>query len=252
MLKIAREPGTDYLFAGLLDKALQKFTIDENVYLGVEPVYSNDYYFCQDYSFQHYPDYPKFVFYSLPSYREKHQEIMGDNCALVTYAADPEVHRPHPVEKIYDVGFIGKLYYDERNDYLNALNSKYKVYIGDNVEGKDLAANLSQCRVLFNHTRDTIDVNLRFFETMAIGCQLMIRNQWLGEFAKEDVHFMAYGSPEECLAKVDLLLGNDDLRNKITIASRSHFLANHTYQHRAISIINHIKESYARLYPQKN
>ena len=50
---------------------------------------------------------------------------MGDNCALVTYAANPDLHVQHDVKQEFDIGFIGKPYYEERNGYLELLTKYY-------------------------------------------------------------------------------------------------------------------------------
>jgi spore maturation protein CgeB len=241
MIKVMRDAGTDYLFAGLLAKELESRPFPVDLELWIEPRGKGDIYFTQDGSCEK-KDNVKFCFYTQPSEREKMTELFGKNCALVTYAADPEIHKQIPCEKIYDVGFIGKPHGDDRDDYLDALRSSgLKVFISEDTPGKDVALKLSQCKVLFNHIR-FVDVNLRFFEAMAIGCQLVNRKPGIEEFAKEDIHYLGYSSPKEMLDKLEFLLANTDVRNKLTVAARSHFLSNHTYAHRATSIINHLKE----------
>jgi spore maturation protein CgeB len=237
---IVREPGTDYLFAGLLEKELDKQESPVDAVIGIEPR-SGDISFCQDYSFDHVTP-PQFVFYALPSWREEHTKIMGERCALVSYAADPELHKPKNLEKKFDVGFVGNRYYHERNKMIEAVESTFHTAVYSGLPGYEIADRLSECKVLLNHTRPEIDVNLRFFEEMALGCQVMLRTPSLSEFAVEGVHYMGYSSEEECVEVIKKLLKDDDLRQKITHNARSHFLANHTYAHRAKAIINHLTE----------
>jgi len=243
MIDVIIEESTDYLFPWFLKRELKKHLTDINLQLYVEPK-RGEFYFCQDYSFS-LKDYPyKFAFYALPSQREEHVKMMGKNCALVSYAADLEFHKPKPVKKIYDVGFIGKRYYPERIKYLEAIEKFYpRSFLNlDTCPNVTVPDRLSECRVLFNHTRKEIDVNLRFFEEMALGCQVMERNPFLQEFATEGVHYLGYSSPEELVEVIKKLLADDDLRQKITYNARSHFLANHTYAYRAQSVINHLEE----------
>lgn len=249
MITVNREQGTDYLFAGFLDRELSKHIVDFDAVLNIEPKRGGEIYFCQDYTIA-LKDNPqiRYMFYALPSYRKDHYAMMGKNCAVVTYAADPLFHKPQQVEKIYDVGFIGTRYYPERNKYLEMIESLYyRSFCNlDTLPGEQIPQKLSQCKVLFNHTRPEIDVNLRFFEEMALGCQVMIRNQYLPEFATEGEHYLGYSSPEECAEVIKKLLEDENLRNKITYQARSHFLSNHTYAHRAQSIINCLTDYYAR------
>lgn len=244
MLRVDREPGTDLLFAGFLEKELAKIKVDPTVFISVEPMYGNI-HFCQDYSlvFQEGRQKPNYLFYALPSYRDRHEELMGEKCALVTYAADPEFHKPVSVSKIYDVGFIGRGYYQGRNDCLDAIGKNFSLLNLSDVPGSDIPSALSSCKILFNHTRDIIDVNLRFFESMALGCQVMLRTDYLKEFAVEGTHYMGYSTVDELLETIKKLLDNENEIKRITNNARSHFLSNHTYAHRALSIYNHLKEA---------
>lgn len=229
---ILREQGTDLLFAGFLDRALD---VEERI--SIEPIKGERIHFCQD----HPVFEADFVFYALPSHREEAVSLKGKNCALVSYAACPDFHRPLAVKKDIEVGFVGRDYYSERNDYLGLLGSEFSTSFYSQVSGEEIPAIYSRCKVLFNHTRPEIDVNLRFFEQMALGCQVMLRTPSLKEFATEGVHYLGYSSPKECVSQIKRLLKDASLRKKITYNARAHFLSNHTYQHRALSIKNHLK-----------
>jgi len=250
MIGVIREEYTEYLFAGLLEKELKCHRFRRNATIAIEPKAGAEFYFSQDYGFNTVEKPCKFAFYALPHLENEIKKQVGNNCALVTYAADPRLHKPKKLKKIYDLVFIGKEYYDERRNYIKVLTDKYpRSFLNQGtrqtIPGQLIPKLLSQGKILFNHTRDVIDVNLRFFEAMALGCQVMVRNKWLGQFATEGVHYMAYSSPEELLAVVDKLLKNDDLREYIAFNARKHFLEHHTYGHRVQTIINHITEYYA-------
>lgn len=249
MLKIIREPNTEFLFAGLLEKEIQKTVTDLDYSILVEPRVGSDIFFAQDWKIESKEDAygADFCFYTQPSQRESMTRIYGKKCALVTYAADPILHKPVPCEKEYDVGFIGSPTGDDRFEYLEALRtSNYKVFISSNIPGNELTHRLSRCKILFNHIR-FVDVNLRFFENMALGCQVVNRKPELEEFAKEGVHYLGCSSPKEMIEVIDGLLHNPKQIEKITINSRTHFLSNHTYSHRVNAIINNLKENY--VYP---
>lgn len=243
-ISIVREDGTDYLFAGLLAKELGKHKAMD-LQVSVEPERGEN-YISQDYFISN-KDYPfKYVFYALPSVGEEYKREMGKNCSLLTYAADPEFHIPKSVEKKYDVGFIGRPYYKDREDCLKVIEGGWggSFYNSYETPGIEVPDRLNECKILFNHTRPEIDVNLRFFEAMALGCQVMLRNKVLDQFATDGVHYVSYGSPEELVDVIKILLSKDDLRLKIADNARKHFLKHHTYKHRAKSIINHLTEFY--------
>jgi len=241
MINVIREEGTDYLFAGFLEKALKKRYCEHDITLSIEPR-RGEFYFCQDYWITK-QDFPvKFMFYALPSHQKEIERIMGKDCALVTYAADPTFHKNRSTKKNFDVGFIGKGYYETRREVLSFLKANYNTCIHEDLPGSLVPDHLSQCKVLVNHTRPEIDVNLRFFESMALGCQLMLRTPSLSRFAEEGVHYLGYSSIEEMKNLIDLLLADHNLRERIAYNARLHFLENHTYAHRAQAIINHMKE----------
>lgn len=248
---IVREEHTEYLFPGLLSKEMEKHQLPgtQEALIYMEPKIPREdellpVYFSQDYPMNRRAEY---LFYTLPSYGKDHKLAMGDNCALVTYAADPEFHKPKDVKKIYDIGFIGNPYYEERNQYLNVIQGAYpnSFFNQSGIPGQDVPGLLNQCKILFNHTRKIIDVNLRFFESMALGCQVMERNQYLDQFATDGVHYMGYSSHEELLEVLKKLLADDDLRLKIAHNARKHFLKHHTYTHRCKTIIKKLTEFYS-------
>jgi len=241
MIRVVREAGTDLLFAGLLEKELLKYDFID-VDLVVEGRTGGEVHFSQDWPIITSDN--KFMFYSLPSFKGIFEEKFGKNCALVTYAADPFFHKPLKVEKTYDIGFIGKIYYGERDEYRQLLSSKFNCFFKEDLDGTKIPDILSRCKILFNHTRPEIDVNLRFFESMALGCQVMLRTPSLHLFAETTNHYWGYSTPEQCISVVEMLLKNDDLREKTAINARKHFLSNHTYAHRVASIISNLKEFY--------
>lgn len=247
MISVFREENTHYLFPGFLDRELKKYPFDRDITIAMEPK-RGDIYFSQDYLISN-KDYPfQFVFYALPSLKKDMELMMGKNCALVTYAADPDFHAPQKVEKLYDVGFIGKRYYVDRNKYLETITKFWpRSFLNlQDCPNALVPQYLNQCKVLFNHTRPEIDVNLRFFEAMALGCQVMLRTPALDQFAQDGVHYMGYSSHEEAVEIIQRLLADDDLRMKIAHNAREHFLKHHTYAHRAKEIVKRLTDYFER------
>jgi glycosyltransferase involved in cell wall biosynthesis len=166
-----------------------------------------------------------------------------ENSKCVTYACDPDVHKPIELTKFYDVGFIGELTDDvsDRGKILEMINSKFHAFLSNDVPTEDISRIYSKCKVIFNHIR-TEEINIRFFEGLALGAQVVSHSPALHYFAKEGKHYLSFRTPEEAVEKIDFLIKNDHIREKMAKDARSHELEFHTSKHRAQEILNFIKE----------
>lgn len=100
---------------------------------------------------------------------------------LPLYAANPLVHRPHPVTRDIDVLYIGNLNIIHRKerawllDRLARLSNRYNIAIIGGLFGEDYAQTLSRARIVFNRSVRG-ELNLRVFETMACGALAMLED----------------------------------------------------------------------------
>ena len=177
-------------------------------------------------------------FYTQPGWGNNFEKILGRyRSQCHSYACDPDFHRPHEVEKIYDVGFIGQLDGDDRSNYLDLIRANFpKCFISSSTPNENVPLELSKCKVLFNHIR-TEEINIRFFENLAIGAQVVTHSPALHLFANEGEHYLSCKTPEEAIEKMKLLVEDDEKREKMAKDARSHALANHTYRHRLIGML---------------
>lgn len=181
------------------------------------------------------------VFYTQPGWGNYFEKLKGrQNIQLQSYAVDPELHKPYPEEKIYDVGFIGQFDGDDRPQYLDVIRNNFNCFISNGVASEDLSVSLSRCKVLFNYIR-TEEINIRFFEELAIGTQITSYSPALHLFAREGIDYATYKTPEEAVAKIRFLLDHEDVCSAIAKNARSWVLQYHTYDHRIRSMLEFLR-----------
>lgn len=176
-------------------------------------------------------------FYTQPSMGEYFQSTFGrDKSLLVTYGIDPEIHKPHKVKKKYDVGFIGNVYGDDgRKEWLELIDKNFNCFISTTTPSEEVALRLSECKVLFNQMRYE-EVNIRFFEALSVGVQVVSHTPSLTMFADLGRDYLTFNSEEECLTKIKYLLENNELREQMEKQAQKTALR-HTYRNRLLSML---------------
>jgi hypothetical protein len=150
------------------------------------------------------------LFYTQPSWGKFFIDKIGINkVKCVTYAIDKDIYPKIDSEKIYDVGFVGNILAgDKREEFFNILKSNFNCFISSDVPTIGIADVLSRCKVLINPQRFE-EVNIRFFEDLACGAQVVSYSPALHLFAEEGKHYLTYKTPEEAVEKIKYLLEND-------------------------------------------
>ncbi len=239
------DPVGPFTPAGLLQKAADEFK-DIDFELFVEgggqagsPQWAMDNYRLNG---QHNGDC-SVLFYTQPGWGRIFEQQRGRyNIQCQTYACDPEFHKRHDVKEIYDVGFIGQPDGDDRANYLAAIKEAFpNSLISNGTPNEELPKALSECKVLFNHIK-TEEINIRFFENMALGAQVVTHSPALHLYANEGEHYLSCKTPEEAVAQIKFLLENEDKRKKMIEDSRKHAVKNHTYKHRLLSMLRFVNK----------
>ena len=153
-------------------------------------------------------------------------------------ACDPERHRPFPEEKKeYDIGFIGNDTYPKRRRLLDQLETKYKVLRTNTKPGVPFSKELSKCKLAFNCSMN-YDVNMRFFEALAIG-RLLVTDFLPAqvEFAKEGIHYVPFVDWEDLDNEVGYYLKNEKERENMARAGSVYVRRHHTYADRLRKIL---------------
>lgn len=178
------------------------------------------------------------IFYTQPSLGESFARDFGrNNIQLVTYGIDPTVHKPHKVKKKYDVGFIGNVMDgDGRKEWLELIDKNFNCFISTSTPTEEIPLRLSECKVLFNHIRYE-EVNIRFFEAMAVGVQVCTHTPALSLFADLGRDFLTFKTKEECIKRIQYLLDNDHLREEMDHNAQE-TAKRHTYRNRLLTMLH--------------
>ncbi len=85
------------------------------------------------------------------------------------------------------------------------------------------------------------DINLRFMETLASGSLLLTdvlrRESGIHELAIEGKHYVSYADRDELLSLASYYLAQPEKAQRIAAEGQRHFAANHTFNHRAVSVL---------------
>lgn len=181
----------------------------------------------------------QYAFYTQPDKADYFKEKKGDKAFLAMFAADPDLHFHHDVKQIHDVGFLGEL--RNRAELLSALRGELNFMLDGNItDPLEYSRMLSECKILFNKS-DYGEINMRVFESMAIGCLLTNKVPGMEEVGEDGKHFVLYdGTLEDARKKIKYLLEHDDVRKNIEKEARKLVLEKHTYQHRLEHILKSI------------
>lgn len=163
----------------------------------------------------------------------------GISTEWLPLACDPDVHRPHAVEKRLDVSFVGNVCGGARAELLEILRRRFPNNFFGQCYFDEMARVYSASRVVFNRSVRN-DLNMRVFE--ALGCGAMLLTDDLGrneqaEFFHDGKHLATYRCAEELVDKLVYYLARGSSRDQIAAAGRAEVLAKHTYRHRMHSLL---------------
>jgi hypothetical protein len=197
------------------------------------------------------------VFVAQKDYLSTYQAAAGHaQVHWLPLAAAPDVHRDWNLERIYDVGFVGNLALAHRKTArarrLKLIGERYKTNdLYGSYTPEEVGRVYSQSRIVFN-TSIAGDVTMRVFEGTACGALLLtdVVANALDELFDVGRELVAYDADADLLAKIDYYLAHADERVAIARAGQQRTLAQHTYAHRAQSILDVIRAgSFRQLAP---
>lgn len=177
-----------------------------------------------------------------------------DKQIVMFQALDPELHRRIPeIKQDFDFTICGhggssEGCYGKRGHVYDILQKKYKYNPG--------GGGLPPEKFVVEYNRAKVQVvqpcmgsngwgmcAQRFFECLGIGPVLC---DWTPDLElldlKDGEDYMSYKSDSELIEKMDLLLADENLRNKIFENGRRKALASHTFEHRLVTIFNIVKD----------
>jgi glycosyltransferase involved in cell wall biosynthesis len=157
------------------------------------------------------------------------------NVYWLPLACDPEIHGRLPVQKEYDVGFVGSVTDERRIELLRSLSKTISVRY-KRAFLQEMTEHFCRSRIVFNSAIRK-DLNMRVFEAMCSGSMLLTDHaDGLDDFFQDRKHLVVYN--DDNLADVaEHYLRRDAEREQVARAGRLEVLAKHTYDHRAEEII---------------
>jgi spore maturation protein CgeB len=115
-----------------------------------------------------------------------------------------------------------------------------RIYKGKHIEGDELNRLLNSAKIVLNaqRFRDSSGLNMRFFEVLAAqACFLTDAAPELEHCFIPGEHLCVYRDLEELRQQVTMLLADQDMSGKIGLAGYRYVLENHTYEHRARTLL---------------
>lgn len=192
-----------------------------------------------------------FVFAAQSAFPPLMREAGLPNAHWLPLAADPDQHRPVTAIEDHDIAFVGATRFVAnipRIQRLRRLQKAFSVHVADGLGPEAMSAAFARGRIAFNSSIAG-DVNMRVFETLAMGRMLLTNRDaaenGLFELFEDGVHLVTYAD-EDLEAAVRKHLGDREARQRIAAAGRSETLGRHTYLHRVDQMLHTIRSQAPR------
>jgi len=159
-------------------------------------------------------------------------------------AMEPLFHKKWDIfPETYDLVFIGATSgndaYNFRKEVLERLDNEFNM-LWTTCQPQDYAKKLSQGKVLVNVMPVTDNepfINVRFLESMGIGCLLNNYHSALDDLAVEGRDYLGFKDIDEAINKIKYILSHEEARQRMINSARENVVKNHTWVHRLEEII---------------
>ncbi|MBI2265726.1 MAG: glycosyltransferase [Armatimonadetes bacterium] len=178
---------------------------------------------------------------------QTYSDLGDDSVGWLPAACDPDIHKPHDVEQVWDVCFLGTYMpglYRSRGKYIERLlelaeKKNLKVYIGNGVYREDMARLYSQSRIVLHICMDRKAASVRVYE--ALSCKSFLLADYLpdGEIEGffEDGKHLALFDETNFEEKILHYLAHPEERARIGETGHKEARAHHTYENRVNQIL---------------
>jgi hypothetical protein len=181
----------------------------------------------------------------------------GVKAFWLPYAADPWVWRhiePQGETPKHDIVFAGFwANYDKRIDFLDEMCKAFpNSCLYDKVYNLECAERMGRGAIALNHCQTT-EINMRVMEALAAKCFLLTPAiPTLAELGLRDgVHLATYRNMDEAKEKARYYLDHPTIRAWVAAQGRKVVLENHTYVHRALTILDKFGDHPETAYTKK-
>ncbi len=172
---------------------------------------------------------------------DKFKERGLENVYWMPPGCDQDIHGRKTEKELYDIGFVGTLnpaLNAERVHLFEELQKRFNTYY-ERCFFERMAEVFSGSKIVF-HKSALDGLAMRVFEVMAAGSMLLADEATGSGFTDlfhDREHIVIYRSKEELIELSDYYLRNEDERRKIAADGMEKVLNEHTYSHRAESMV---------------
>ncbi len=172
---------------------------------------------------------------------EMFKERGVENVFWIPPACDPDIYGGKTEEKLHDIGFVGTLnpeYNPERVNLFGKLEQHFQVYY-ERCFLEKMAKVFSQSKIVF-HKSASDGLAMRIFEVLASGSMLLAdeaEGSGLTDLFEDRKQIVIYRNEEELMELAEYYLKHDEEREGISAEGMKKVLNEHTYRHRAESMI---------------
>jgi len=186
-----------------------------------------------------------------PSYVEKFKGIGYDNIIIGGWHTNHTFYPTEPLEKKYDISFIGQINNPDRTRYISFLrDSGLKVHNFHGLNHKEMLQVWAETKIginfskNFNGQKPRFQMKLRPFEIAAAKDTLVLseHHKDLEHFFNVDKEIVCFKNPEEMVKKASVLLEKDNIRQKIARNGNSRFISQHSSHERMGQILQKITD----------
>ncbi|MCC6798228.1 MAG: glycosyltransferase [Candidatus Hydrogenedentes bacterium] len=172
------------------------------------------------------------------------------NVAWMPLACSPELHDVRPMERTYDIAFVGAVPddpADRRKKLIDTVKARFPNHCIGRAWPEEMARIYAQAKIVINISAMR-DINMRVFEGLASGA-LMITDpaDGLEELFKDKEHLVVYQSDSDLPDLIEHYLTNNAERERIAAAGCSLVYSEHTYRHRARQMMLMVLEAMGAL-----
>jgi hypothetical protein len=170
-------------------------------------------------------------------------------------AVNPRVFAPTQDPRDIDVAHIGsenRELHPERVRLLDLIRSRYRNTFIGRADLSRIGEIYGRAKVVFNHSVRS-EVNIRYFEAMGAGAVLVTdrapRETGVEQLFSPGEDFLEYHDDASLLSAIDSVLGDEQKRERMGSRAQRLVLANHTYRHRAETILKVLSKTQHRVRP---
>lgn len=160
----------------------------------------------------------------------------------------PELHPAEMLERCYDVAYVGSssaTVHPVRHAMLAAIRQEFPAAFLGAATPSDMGRIYAQAKLVFNKSVNN-DVNMRYFEAAGAGAVLLTDpalNNGVDELFHVGEHYLEYRDKHTLLTLIRSLLQDPERCRGIGDAARRQVMERHTYQHRAESLLDLLRQS---------